>query len=144
VETVSFDDESTIEVQVSKVAQASVILGVHGSGLSHVLWMPESRAGRSTHLVEMVGYGYGCRNWYETAALAAGVRYHRVMNWRTPANVTNEKLAGCWEHPELCATAECHDLLRDQPIVMEIDTLEAVWRGIVRELDGAEAGVSVG
>jgi hypothetical protein len=123
-----------VEEQIRRTARASVLVGLHGSGLTHTIWMAASRANHSTHLIEVVPYRYWCRNWYETAAIIAGVNYHRIMNKNRPANVTDAALIGCWQRPEICATAECHDKLRDQPVTVELDTFTSVWEKVADEL----------
>lgn len=93
VQTVRLQDMD-VNAQIDLIAKASVLVGIHGSGLVHTVWMAESRENHTTHLVEIVPYQYTCRNWYETAASVAGVKYHRIMNKNPPENVTVEALLG--------------------------------------------------
>jgi hypothetical protein len=133
VEMVQFHNIA-VEEQMRKTSRASVLMGLHGSGLTHTVWMRESRPNCTTHLVEVIPYKYLCRDWYETAAAVAGVQYHRVMNRNDPENVTDEGLKTCWAKPEICATQQCHDKLRDQPTRVEIDTLLETWDAIAEQL----------
>jgi hypothetical protein len=96
--------------------------------------MAESRKNYTTHIVEILPYMYNCRNWYETAAEVAGLNYHKVVNKKPPANVTDPELIGCWSDASLCATILCHDKLRDQFTVVEPDTLREIWVKIAEDL----------
>ncbi|OHS95576.1 hypothetical protein TRFO_10481 [Tritrichomonas foetus] len=124
----------SIEKQIHKVSRASVLVGLHGSGLAHVLWMQESRANHTTHLIEVLPYKYTCRNWYHTAADVAGVEYHSVMNKKPPNVVSRNELITCYENDNLCPILMCHDHLRDQPTTLELDTFSEMWLPIVEKL----------
>jgi uncharacterized CHY-type Zn-finger protein len=117
--------------QVWKISQASVLIGFHGSGLTHVIWMAASAY---NHMIEVLPYNYSCKNWYEVAARVAGVRYHPVMNRRPPKGA-DEDLRECWAKPEMCVSWKCHDKLRDQPTIVEMDTFAAVWDTVVDNLN---------
>jgi hypothetical protein len=133
VEVVQFH-EMEVDQQVRLTSRASVLIGLHGSGLAHTLWMQESRPNHTTHLIEIVPYQYTCRNWYQTAAIVAGVQYHRIMNRNRPESRNDMRLENCWKQPKICATAHCHDILRDQRTVIELDTFSEVWKGIAAQL----------
>jgi hypothetical protein len=124
-----------VKSQVRLISSASVLVGFHGSGLAHVMWMPESSPNHTTHLLEVLPYRYICRDWYQTAAAAAGVNYHMMMN-RGPPNGTGSRsgMENCWNRPELCATLGCHDRLRDQPTIVELDTFAEVWKNVADAL----------
>jgi hypothetical protein len=124
--------ELSVDRQILMMSRASVLVGLHGSGLTHAVWMHESVPNHTTHLIEVLPYKYLCRNWYETAAIVGGVTYHRVMNKRPPAGT--RVLQGCWNTPRLCATLMCHDPLRDQPTTVEMDTFNETWSKIADEL----------
>jgi hypothetical protein len=130
-----------LQEQLRIVSRASVLVGLHGSGLANVVWMAKSRPDRPTHLVEILPYGYVCRNWYETAAKAAGVNYHFLMN-ANPPNTSKPELASCWEDAERCPTLDCHDALRDQSVTAELDTFSAVWSKIIDGFPAAATRVS--
>jgi hypothetical protein len=133
VEVVLFHIMS-IEAQVKAVSRASALVGFHGSGLAHVLWMPASGPHRPTYLVEILPYNYSCRDWYETGASVAGVQYTPAMNTRPPANVTDEQLISCWADPARCPTLGCHDLLRDQPTSVDLEDFNRTWAPIAQQL----------
>jgi hypothetical protein len=123
-----------VEEQIALASKASVLMGLHGSGLAHVVWMAESRVGHTTHLIELLPFGYVCRDWYATAAKVAGVRYYGVMNKNETEGVTNPTLRNCWRAPEKCATLGCHDLLRDQSVTVEIETFRETWAIVAEAL----------
>jgi hypothetical protein len=128
-------EKMSVDDQVALISRASALIGIHGSGLAHAVWMAESRPGHRTFLIEVTPFGYVCRNWYEIAANAAGVKYVQLMN-RRPPKEANEQLQACWKFPEMCPMQQCHDLLRDQSIELELDTLAEVWSPIAEELKG--------
>ncbi|OHS97802.1 hypothetical protein TRFO_09220 [Tritrichomonas foetus] len=123
-----------VDDQIRLVSRASVLAGLHGSGLAHVIWMQPTRQNHTTHLIEVFPYKYTCRNWYNTAANVAGVEYHSVMNKNEPLGVHSDSLSTCWQTPKMCATLQCHDLLRDQFTNLEIDTFREAWDPIVEKL----------
>lgn len=122
-----------VEKQISIVSKASVLMGVHGSGLTHTIWMHESQSNHTTHLIEVLSYNYTCRNWYNTAADCAGVIYHPMMN-KEPPETTDSQLRRCWSNPRICPTLGCHDLLRDRSVTVEIPTFTELWLPIVEQL----------
>jgi hypothetical protein len=122
-----------VEDQVKMVSRASVLVGLHGSGLTHVLWMAESRPNHTTHLIELMPYKYLCRPWYQTAADVAGVNYHMVMNKKRP-KTTRPGIERCWDDRSICATLGCHDLLRDQTTSVELETFSETWDKIAKAL----------
>jgi hypothetical protein len=132
-----------LQDQLSIISRASVLVGLHGSGLANVMWMAKWREERPTHLVEILPYGYVCRNWYETAAKAAGVKYHSLMNVNRP-NVSTPDLEYCWDHPEACPEQRCHDALRDQPVTVELDAFASLWAEIVHDFLPTVSGGSPG
>jgi hypothetical protein len=134
VETVKFEYMS-VEQQIGLASKASAIVGFHGSGLAHVLWMAETREGHPTHLIELLPFRYICRDWYATAAAVAGVRYHGVMNVNETMGVTDQGLRNCWKKPQKCPTQQCHDLLRDQPTTIEVETFRETWAIVAKDLE---------
>jgi hypothetical protein len=132
-----------ISKQIEMAAQATVYIGAHGSGLSHVLWMQEHSLKAPTAMVEIFPHGYGCRDWFESAAAVAGVKYYRTMSSRKGVASNSagiEKLSLCWERPEQCATAMCHDILRDQNISLDIGAFSSIWMEILGALKLAREG----
>ena len=123
-----------IENQIKIISKSSVLIGAHGSGLAHVLWMHESIKNHTTHLIEIMPYNYTCRDWYHGAANISGVNYHMVMNKHPPEETTDPRLLHCWSDPEYCPHYECHDLIRDQNIKLELETFDESFLKIVNSL----------
>jgi hypothetical protein len=61
VKRIYFEDVQ-MKQQIEAAYKATIMIGVHGSGLSHVAWM---RAG--TTMIEILPYKFNCRDWYEKA-----------------------------------------------------------------------------
>lgn len=123
-----------IHQQLKEVARASVLMGIHGSGLSHVLWLKPSDFKKKTFLVEFLPFGYWCRDWYEVGANAVGVDYYSVMNQYPPLNMSKD-LQYCLKDHDNCLISGCNEELRDQLIKVEIDTFSRVWNVIQSNLD---------
>jgi hypothetical protein len=124
--------QMTVGEQIEKMSRASILVGLHGSGLPHAVWMHESVQNHTTHLIEILPYKYVCRNWYETAARVAGVQYHPVMNKKPPADARGMEF--CWNNPNVCATTLCHDRLRDEKTVVELETFAETWDKVAEQL----------
>ncbi|OHS93595.1 hypothetical protein TRFO_40136 [Tritrichomonas foetus] len=120
---------------------ASVIIGQHGSGLSHVAWMHPSQEKRKTYLLEILPYMYNCRDWYKSAANLANVEYYSYMPENEPKNAffsekSKEKMTKwCWNHQNYCDTFDCHDVLRDQNIEVELETFSIILKNILNEIN---------
>jgi hypothetical protein len=136
-----------LERQIQAVAGASVLMGLHGSGLSHVLWLARSRPGFETVLLEIMPYRYICRDWYKVAAEVAGARYFSVMNRGrllpliAPGKERQAKF--CWSHPEACTTIYCHDFLKNQKFEVELDVFNETWTEVLGILDRNRRAASV-
>lgn len=121
--------------QISLVSRASVLAGLHGSGLTNVMWMAASRENHTTHLIEFLPKGYKCRDWYETATKVARVNYHEAMASEKGQFTDPSKLDWCLTRLDLCPTTHCHDVLRDQTMTMKIEDFEKIWLPIVEQLN---------
>lgn len=125
--------------QIEAVSRASVLVGLHGSGLTHSLWLPRSNATYESVLFEILPYKYWCRNWYKTAARVAGVDYFSTMNTgRIRPDVHKSvrlKYDLCSLKKSSCRSIECNDLLKDQKFQMELDTFNSTWIKIVKILE---------
>lgn len=125
--------------QIKLIAESTVLIGVHGSGLSHCLWMQRSTKEHPTSMIEIKPHGYTCRDWFHSASIVAGIDYYDVYSGKKnyKNNLTElqiNQLENCWSHPEWCPTQICHDLLRDQNITLEISTFSSVWKTITTQL----------
>ena len=137
--------------QVRLTTRASVLIGVHGSGLSNCLWMKPSTEREPTALIELMPNGYSCRNWFHGAAKIAKIDYYTVMGKKerekiititdeksNQTNLEKDTLNYCRSRPELCSTLLCHDRLRDQNVTVEIGALSSVWLTIVSKFNQAQ------
>ena len=137
----------SIQTQVAKIADASAIVGLHGSGLSHVLWMKGCTENFTSVLLEILPYKYWCRDWYHSAADVAGVHYMSVMNTGRILPVVNPSDKGnvhwCWQRRERCENMLCHDLLKEASFMLEEDTFNKTWMDVVRILERNRLTASV-
>lgn len=121
--------------QIRVVSHASVLVGLHGSGLTHSLWLPRSNSKFEYVLLEILPYKYWCRNWYHTAANIAGIKYFSTMNTGRilPEVNKNSKLIykTCSLKKSSCNSILCNDILKDQKFQMELDTFNSTWIKIV-------------
>ena len=122
-----------VDKQVEIISRASVLLGLHGSGLTNCMWMAASRPNHTTHLIELMPYNYSCRPWYHTAANVSRVNYYEIMN-KEPNWKEARSLGHCWKSKSQCTTLGCHDLLRDQLFSVEISTLNETLAPIIEQL----------
>ncbi len=61
-----------LEAQINLISTASVLAGIHGAGLSHMVWMnPDSL------VIELGGSGY--RSCYTSLAKACGIHHERIQ-----------------------------------------------------------------
>jgi hypothetical protein len=130
----------TFREQVQLVSSASVLIGLHGSALSHVLWLPRGRAA----LVEILPFKYSCRDWYQVTAGAPGVAYFSVMNRGRLLPVVEPGRARlakkCWTRPDLCGDLCCNDLLKDQKFELELEVLNETWQQVLAILEHNRQG----
>lgn len=121
--------------QIEVASKASALVGLHGSGLTHVLWLPRSKVNFTSVLLEILPYKYWCRNWYKTAANVAGVNYFSTMNTgRILPDVEASsmlKYKFCCLTKSKCESIECNDVLKDQRFQMELDTFNSTWINVV-------------
>jgi hypothetical protein len=123
-------EQLSLPMQMKAVADASVLVGVHGSGLGHVMWMPRETANFTGALVEILPYKYDCRDWYQTAAELAGVRYFSVMNRRAGSERHPWSERRCWSDNGSCWDVICHDILKNQVFQLELDVFNETWQKV--------------
>jgi hypothetical protein len=119
----------TIAEQMSIICNASILISIHGSQLSHMVWMKIDDKYKKSSVIEILPYGYDCRNWYEQIANGAEIKYFKWMN-------TNRSNTRSGRSPtsryEKCLNKEfdclsCHDLLRDQPTIVVMKEFKMVF-----------------
>ena len=138
VHVVQFERFSVYD-QIKLVSRASVLMGVHGCGLTHVFWMHPTSNNFSTHMIEILPYKYDCRDWYHTASNVANVEYHSVMNKNPPDPKMINKIPNSnqciYNRWGTCKSSYCHEALKDQNVKLEIDTFKEIWLPIVNKLE---------
>jgi hypothetical protein len=117
-----FFERLSMKEQIEAAYTASVMIGVHGSGLAHVAWMR-----RGTVMIEIFPYHFDCRDWYEKATVVSGVAYLKYVPM-SEAESPNASPAvrECWQQANGC-DGDCLDRLRDQNIWLNL----SVFKGIV-------------
>lgn len=117
-------DTLTIESQIDLMSKASAIVGVHGSGLAHEVWLKKSTKENPTFILEFLPPNYWCRNWYKSVADAFGIQYNSLYGKRVQFT---DDLNTCTSFPERCPEVTCHDKLRDQNMFIDLDELKNAW-----------------
>lgn len=131
VQRVDFAEYSQAE-QVRIASSASVLIGIHGSGLGHVIWMPPSGNGTRA-LIEILPPGYVCRDWFAKAAEIARVDYYSIFG--RVYNSTEPVRQRCLDNPDICATIGCHDYLRDKNLTLDVGEFTGIWTKIAQNLE---------
>ena len=134
VDSFGYVNESYCE-QMLRVCNASILLGMHGSQNSHMVWMKIGDKKKRTAIIEVLPYKYTCRNWYEQIAVGAGIKYFKWVN-----TIRENTRSGRKHDPRYqecidsldCLAPGCHDLMRDQPTVVDIDDFESVFRNALK------------
>jgi hypothetical protein len=107
--------------QIEAAHMATIVIGVHGSGLAHVAWM---RPG--TAMIEIFPYHFDCRDWYEKATVVSGVTYFKYV----PASEdespnASQAVRQCWKQANGC-DGDCLDRLRDQNILLNLSVFKEI------------------
>ena len=135
--TINFRKYS-VDEQVGLVSKANAIVGLHGSGLAHVMWLASTSDSFPTALFEIKPYNYWCRDWYEVASKVANVQYMSVMNVNKPTRPGNQTLAKyCYSTRSRCLSIRCHDFIRDVGVNVELSEFEKSWKPYQSQLDRA-------
>ena len=127
-------DSFSIEDQIRLISGATVVLGVHGSALSHELWLHPSTKSFKSYLLEILPPNYWCRPWYKNVADSINVNYYSVYGDKVDER---DSLNKCISRRESCQLPQCHDMIRDQRIYLPNDRIGKVWENIVKELKKA-------
>jgi hypothetical protein len=130
-------EDLSVREQTEFAATASAIVGMHGSGLVHALWMQPGAA-----MVEILPYRYTCRQWYTRVAALAKARHFvvhtksvaqsRWEDWHNP-----KKVRRCLRTAGECLRERCHDFLGDQSSLVDIPYFEDVVGEFFRSLSSA-------
>lgn len=122
---VTYSENQTFAEQLTFVCNASMIVSIHGSGLSHMVWMKTDDPKIHSALIEILPYGYDCRDWYKQIANGCGVKYYSWMNNKLANTKSgrkpNKNYKKCLKKEIKCLTDKCHDLLRDQLTTVDLN-----------------------
>jgi hypothetical protein len=130
IDSFIYDNHSYCE-QMKYFCNGSILISMHGSQLSHMVWMKVGDPKKATSVIEILPYMYTCRDWYQQIANGAQIKYfdwvntHRENTWSgRPASPNYERcLRG-----EMPCLGDCHDFLRDQPTIVNLTEFEKVFR----------------
>lgn len=125
--------------QIAFMCDVSLLIGIHGSGLTHGMWMHPSTNDYPTALVEMFPYKYECRNWYQQLATIARIQYIPIYTtsinnsrWDPWHNLT--KVQRCHTQEGECERGRCHDFLRDQSIIVNLTNYADLLMPYIKQL----------
>lgn len=109
----------SIKDQILITKDIDILIGMHGSALSNVIWMKENST-----LIEIFPYKFTCRDWYEKACELAKINYipyHPQSEKEASVDIADEKLTKCHQGKYPCNSAHCLDILRDQNLNIDVD-----------------------
>lgn len=121
--------------QMIRYCNASILLSIHGSQLSHMVWMKIDDKNKPTAVIEIKPYKYTCRDWYKQIADGAGIKYYQwtnpfLYNTKTGREKSNgfsmNKYNKCIKGELSCL--DCHDYLRDQPTVVDFKSFASTLK----------------
>lgn len=125
-----FYEEHDMKIQIEKSFKASIMIGIHGSGLSHVCWM---RPG--TVMIEILPYRFDCRDWYKRATNVSAVKYFKyVPQSENESPGADSFVRKCWKVENGC-DGDCLDRLRDQNISVNVEQFIQLMRQAINALN---------
>jgi hypothetical protein len=132
-------ENESLPSQLEFVCNASLLVGIHGGGLSHMLFQQPSTPAAPTAVIEILPFGYTCRPWYRWAAMTANVRY---FHWINPFINNTLPYQGTVDHQCFtggaeCLSDECHDRLRDQLTTIDLSDFKHVFMKAVHYISKA-------
>jgi len=107
-------EEMEMDKQIALAHSSHMIIGAHGSGLSHLLWMKPN-----SFIIEILPYKFHCRNWYQKASVVSGMNYHSYHSLKPEKPTSQQK--SCYKRPDQCASTCLEDLLAQN---ISIDPIE--------------------
>ena len=129
------------EEQIRVIANVSLLIGVHGSGLSHLVWMLPSIPSNNTNnqkplttgIIEILPYKYVCRDWYERLAEGFNIHYSplytkNISQSRWQPGHNQSKVILCHTQNYSCVQGKCNDFLRDQSVIVDIEYYKQVLK----------------
>ncbi|EAY22815.1 hypothetical protein TVAG_075620 [Trichomonas vaginalis G3] len=118
---VEYFENVPIEKQMKIMSKASLFVSIHGSGLSHILWMKPG-----TCVIELKTWLHTCNDWYQKAARATGIHYMAYYPHETldKPSYISPYLQHCIDNRIFCGSKHCKDALRDQNITVNAERFE--------------------
>jgi hypothetical protein len=116
--------------QMRHFCNASIVISMHGSQLSHMVWMKVNSSEKKTAVIEILPYMYTCRNWYEQIAKGAEIKYFKWVNTHLENTRSGRPGSPLYQKcidGDLPCLGDCHDFLRDQPTVANLTEFEDVF-----------------
>lgn len=127
VQSVVFED-MPMQQQIITAYQSDIIIGVHGSGLSHLAWMRPSSS-----ILEIFPYKFNCRDWYQKASYVSGIKYFKYYPQSSDESPNPSPSAKrCWNLPHECSRS-CLDPLRDQNIKVNETAFRSLLSAIIKQ-----------
>ena len=118
--------------QIEELCNASMLISIHGSGLSHMVWMRNEK----NAIIEIFPYKYNCRDWYQQVAESYGLNYFSWIN--TNKSNTQKGRKGrykeCIEEDDTCLNEKCHEMLRDQPTIVDYESFRKVFNKALKTI----------
>ena len=118
--------------QIEELCNASMLISIHGSGLSHMVWMRNEK----NAIIEIFPYKYNCRDWYQQVAESYGLNYFSWIN--TNKSNTQKGRKGrykeCIEEEDTCLKDKCHEMLRDQPTIVDYVSFRKVFNRALKTI----------
>ena len=138
VKEVSFESY-TIKEQILMCLNASLVIGIHGSGLTNGFLMKPSTKKYPTCIVEFIPYLYDvCRPWYQELSTTLGIEYIGIKTKRENTipnhgnNVSKLDMIHKRESRSYCR----HDpMFRDQNIIVDFKQLNQLLQPFIDKLN---------
>ena len=126
IEIINLEDLTKLN-QISYICNTSILIGTHGSGLTHSIWME-----KNTYLIEILPYKYECRNWYEILTNSININYYKINSKFINNNINQSKFLKCFNEKNQCFKPKCHDFLRDQSVIVELNYFIQILNTILK------------
>jgi hypothetical protein len=124
-----FFEDMPMKMQIEAAHNATVMIGVHGSGLAHLAWMRPSTA-----LIEIFPHHFDCRDWYEKGSAVSGLKYFKYLSSEGESANAGKAVRDCWKMENGC-DGDCLDRLRDQDIMLNMTEFAKVVNIAVDSLE---------
>ncbi|KAH0788570.1 hypothetical protein GPJ56_007252 [Histomonas meleagridis] len=140
VQIVDFQNRNK-EKQVEFTHNASLLIGMHGSGLTHGVWLNPSTQEMPTGIYELFPYRYNCRNWYHQMADMVKIQYFayytKSINLsRFDTKLSNKTISRCiMNKNNLCSIPQCHDVIRDQSAIIDIEEYKRIIEPYFKQIN---------